>query len=465
MVGDDGAGRRIPMESSIIDYQNKERFLSFHFPKFEPSDFYRFIFPLGSFERKGMTEDNKPNGLALEICGKGKAFHHLITDDLSCITELLEKDFVICSAISYYGKRRTGLNARFLYAMIFDIDGVGEDQIKDLLHQANNNLIPLPTFIVNSGGGIHLYYCFKSPLPMYPHYQQYLREFKHLLTDRLWNPYTSKRKDIEYQGVLQGFRMVGSPSKLGKEYRVNAYLVGNKVDLDYLYSFLSDENKKKIGQLKNYKKGKISIEEAQVLYPDWYQRKIIDGKRGRWNIKKDLYEWWKRKIMSEIKVGHRYYAVMALSIYAKKCNIPEDKLRIDAYNLLEAFEKLTISNDNHFTIDDIESALALYSEDYITFPRREIERLTGIVMPPNKRNGRSQKAHLQRARAVQNIDYPNGEWRNKKGGPSRKPLIKKYMKEHPNAKKSEIKRELGVSYNTIRKYYDIILEELKEDID
>ena len=126
MVGDDGAGRRIPMESSIIDYQNKERFLSFHFPKFEPSDFYRFIFPLGSFERKGMTEDNKPNGLALEICGKGKAFHHLITDDLSCITELLEKDFVICSflfqSLTLHGevisKEKTYLFASFFVDII-----------------------------------------------------------------------------------------------------------------------------------------------------------------------------------------------------------------------------------------------------------------------------------------------------------------------------------------------------------
>ena len=176
-----------------------------------------------------------------------------------------------------------------------------------------------------------------------------------------------------------------------------------------------------------------------------------------------MYDWWKAKILEEIQVGHRYFAVMALAIYARKCNIGEDELRHDAYEVLEAFERLTNSDENHFTVDDIEAALGQYNENYITFPRREIARLTNLEMPANKRNGRKQAAHLQRARAVQSVDYPNGEWRNKSGRPPVKEKIKQYLRENPLSSKAQIRNDLGLSYPTIRKYYDIICDELKEE--
>ena len=57
-------------------------------------------------------------------------------------------------------------------------------------------------------------------------------------------------------------------------------------------------------------------------------------RRGRWTVKRDLYDWWLRRIADEIKVGHRFYGIMTLAIYAKKCDIDEDELREDAFGLL-----------------------------------------------------------------------------------------------------------------------------------
>lgn len=70
-----------------------------------------------------------------------------------------------------------------------------------------------------------------------------------------------------------------------------------------------------------------------------------------------------------------------------------------------------ISDDEHnrFTKRDVLDAMNMYQESYVTYSRAEVERVSGISVPPNKRNGRKQAVHLERARAVQNIDYPDGE--------------------------------------------------------
>ena len=48
--------------------------------------------------------------------------------------------------------------------------------------------------------------------------------------------------------------------------------------------------------------------------------------------KRQLYDWWLHRIGDEIRVGHRFYGIMTLAIYAKKCGISEDELRRDAFS-------------------------------------------------------------------------------------------------------------------------------------
>ena len=109
-----------------------------------PFEFYREIFPEGSLERRGHYEDAKgngiaitvpkragTNGIALEIEGDGKARRHTITDELDTLQELQDTDFTIMSPISYFGRQRSSKNARYLYALVFDLDGVGMPQLGD----------------------------------------------------------------------------------------------------------------------------------------------------------------------------------------------------------------------------------------------------------------------------------------------------------------------------------------------
>ena len=116
-------------------YHEKNEHLAKFLEPVTPFEFYREIFPVGSFERKGHFEDAKGNGIAvtvppkaagiaLEIEGDGKAKRYTITDELTELSEVFDTDFTIMSPLSYFGRRRCGKNARYLYALVFDLDGL-----------------------------------------------------------------------------------------------------------------------------------------------------------------------------------------------------------------------------------------------------------------------------------------------------------------------------------------------------
>lgn len=440
----------------------REKYLSRYFEEVAPKEFYRDIFPKGELQEKGVTGDMRYNAIAIEVLpadDKKNTRRYTITDDLDMVDELItHKNFILLSPISYVGKNRNAANARFIYALAIDLDGVNkETNMVDLFHQIEYaEFLPRPTYIVSSGNGLHIYYVFEKPIPCFKNITDQLSKLKHNLTKKIWNGYiTSMSENVQYQSLFQGFRLVGGVTKSGG--RTKAYKIGEKVSIEYLNDFVDPEN-----QLTQFSyKSELTLEQAKKKYPEWYEKRIVKQMpKGSWICKRDLYEWWKQKIYSEIVEGHRYYGVMCLAIYAKKCGVSREELEEDAFGMIKRLDKLTKEEDNHFTEDDVLSALELYNDNYITFPIETISSLTNVRIDRNKRNGRKQVVHLQRARVVQNIDYPNGEWRIGNGRPSAEPVIRKYLKKHPNATKAEVIRETGLAKNTVYKHYDNVIKSI-----
>ena len=457
-------------------YREKNEYLQEFLESVGTYEFYREIFPEGSFERKGHYEDAKANGIAVTIpqLGRdgsvesgvetgGRVKRYTITDDLDVLLELQGTDFTIISPISYYGKQRSGKNARYLYAMVFDLDGVEMPQLRDTLHQMNKEILPKATFVVNSGTGLHLYYVLEDPVPMYPQNQKYLKEMKYALTRQIWNRFTSTIREPQMQGVMQGFRVVGSASKLGREFPVVAFRYGGRVRLEDLMLFVPDTNGERQRVQSIMMKSRLSLEEAKEKYPEWYDRRVVrHERRGRWTVKRDLYDWWLRRISSEIRVGHRFYGIMTLAIYAKKCGIDEEELWRDAFSLIQPYDEMSVEEINRFTRDDVVCALEMFNEDYVTFPRDDIAKLSGLTMSVNKRNWRKRAEHIKLMNFVRDEINGNKDWRNKNGRPSKRGIIFEYMRSHPEVKKkTEIARVLQIDRGTVAKYYDEILQELQ----
>ena len=389
-------------------FKQKNDLLTDTFQEVTPFEFYRDLFPVGSFERRGNQDDGKPNGIAtiLKTQPEDKNRNVIITDELTELPELIENNYVVISPVSYIGRNRTGKNARYAYAITIDLDGVGIKQLRDLIHQMQNKIIPWASYIVNSGHGLHLYYIFEDPVPMFRNVQEQLKKLKYALIDLVWNPYTSTRKAKEKQGLVQGYRVVGGMTKLGEDHRVSAFRTNpagecDKVTVEYLNSFVDQ-----VDQVTEIRyKSKLTIADAKQIYPEWHERRIIKGERaGQWNIKRDLYDWWKRELVAGIKCGHRYHGIMVLAAYARKCGIDYAELESDAYGLLKTFDALSISEDNRFTKDDIKAALKAYSRpESIRLTKREITDKTGIQIKTNKRNGQKQRDHLEEARMIRDL--------------------------------------------------------------
>lgn len=427
------------------------------------SEFYRDLFPVGSFEERVGRKDcyektEKGNGFIVYTVGeaeKERKHTRIVFDDLAELYELLDNPCAFMSPISYFGRNRTAKNARYLYALAFDLDEVGREQIENFFgFYVYQKRIPRPTYVVNSGGGVHLYYVFEKPIPMTPRNQKALKILKYELTPKIWNEDTSGLEERQYQGLNQGFRLVGSKTKHGET--VTCWKTGGRVTVQQLTEFIPKESKDDVGILYRMFNTTIPLEEAREKYPEWYQQRIVMGrKKMSWNCNRKLYEWWKRRA-NEASLHHRYWYVFALTVYGAKCGVPKDEIEEFALSLIEPFNAL--APNDPFTEEDVYSALNAYDEEHKSFTRDEISRVTAIEIKANKRRkiSLSRADNLQIARMTQAmLNKVNGtSWRNEDGRPPLKKTVWKYLSEHPDAKKCEVIRETGLSRPTVYKYYD-----------
>ena len=410
------------------------------------------------------------NGIAQAIYGKrqkdkkNKTF--VITSRAERMNEMLQHPFVIMSPVSYTGKRRTKTNARYLYAIAIDIDAVDADNLDNLLYQSDPTrphiTFPQPQIIVNSGSGIHVYFLLETPAPMFKDVYPVLNKIKKELTRRIWNKGTTHEdpNKPQFQGNCQGFRVPGTQTKFFT--KVTAFQNLNPkvkpyytiADLTYNGNFLTEEE---VTLLKKgtYKPGRVTLQQARELYPEWYERRIVQGHQsGRWYIKRDLYDWWKRKILEGASVGHRYFCLMALAVYATKCNISEEEFREDLMSFVEPFDGLsyTRKEEDRFTVDDALDAAAAFKESYCTFPIEDLRDITGIEILRNQtRKFRKQPEHLWRARLIRDGLYE--DWREGSGRKTKQAQVLSWIIEHPFGTKYACAKELNIKKDTVRKWW------------
>lgn len=400
-----------------------------------------------------------------KVYEKDKGKHIILYEDTfeKGLKELQKYDFAIISGLSYFGWRNYLRNANKMHVLIMDLDGISENGMKNFLGGGDWGLYPKPNYIVLSGTNCHLYYVFEEAVPLYPDIKLALKELKHELVGWCWNQYTSD-EPTQYQGINQGFRVIGGKTKrLSPIRRVTAYRLNEHPwDLKGLNEFVPKD--KQINDVRLFRSDKISMAEARAKYPRWaewidkkrkgFPGRLVDLSKQKGHRGDELYCWWLEKIKQEAVYGSRYFAVMCLVIYAVKCNVPYERVKADAYSLIPI---MTIkNNEKPFTAEDVECALECYDENYATFPRKDIEHISHIAIPTNKRNGRKQAEHLRRARAVRDVDYPDGGWRNKDGRPKgsgeKKNLVADFIAKNPTASVSEIAKALGVSRTTVYKW-------------
>lgn len=459
----------------MADFINK--YLEQYFDELEPLEFYRNIFPQGELETRGTVngeyERGKYHAIAVELLPKAaenkkNVRRYIVYDDLKEIEQLLESDnFIIISPISYIGTSRKSDNARYIYALTIDLDGITKEQnIIDLFHQMKTEYygkiyLPTPTYIVSSGSGLHLYFQFEKPIPCFENIVKQLQRLKKDLTKRIWNGYvTSLDDNVQYESLFQGFRMCGGVTKSGG--RTRAFEIGGKVSIEYLNEFVSDERNK----VTEYTyKSNLPLSQAKEKYPEWYDKRVVKKQpRGTWTARKELFYWWLERLKKEATVGHRYYCCMCLAVYAKKSGVDREELEEVAFGLVDSLEELTNEDDNHFTREDILAALEMYNDNYIRFPIDSITKLTQIPIEKNKHNWRKREVHLQivnntrkfRRDVLQENEYELS------GRPSKAYEVFRWKRENPNGTVKECAADLDIGLSTVYKYWNCSQEEQRE---
>lgn len=442
--------------------------LSAIYKEVAPKYFYRQIFQ-HHLDKKGAFTKGKYVGIACEITKekKGKKTvvkRHTITDDLDTLDDLLKSEnFIIISPISYIGKSRKTENATRMYAFAIEIDDlrVSDDGrpvgLNDLLHHFDIELLPTPNYIICSGNGVHLYYVFEQPLILFDNVKKSLDAFKKALTPYFWNQYVTKDykiENIQFESPFQSFRMAGGVTKKGDRTRIFE-ISTHPIAIEELNRYAVKYGKKEC-QIDIAYESELTLAEAKEAYPEWYERRIVNKqKKGTWECKRDLYDWWKRRITEGASVGHRYYCLLMLSIYAIKCgrNVSEEELIEDAYSFLDKFDEMSENEINRFTDEDVMDALqGYYDKDLVTYPINSIVYRSGIPIEKNKRNFRKQAIHIkymnnQRAFKVEMGECTNG------GRPDKRQIVQSWRLEHPGGRKIECERDTGLSRHTVLKWW------------
>lgn len=473
----------------------------------DADSFYRSLFPEGSLQKRGDDSDGKPNLIVLEDTGKEidqgidakgnklvkRVMHrYTIHDDLDELEHLRDvsisqNTFMFLAPVSYYGKSRNSRNARFLHAIMIDLDYVGSEQLANLLHQMERGVIPYANYLVSSGTGLHVVYKLDRPVPLMTRYVAGLQVLKRELTDRVWNANTSASDPSkkQSQGIFQGFRMVGTATKLNGDIGNPKYRQPYAVEcfshdetppatIPYLLSFIPKlRDKEAMGSLDALQsltqeaRSTTPIAEAKERWPEWYEKHVVNGEpRGGWTFGRAGYDRVLSVIKEQVSVSHRYWCIFYLAVMANKCGVPQDELEDDAYGLLERFDALSVEPSNRFTANDVAAALEAYEGGSASGKARRYtqpfcERKAAVEYgekmghgsnPPEKRLPKD--LSLKKARYERDLkqEMKGTTWWNKDGAPKKAMQVWQAATENPGLSIAALARKAEVSRPTVYKW-------------
>ena len=337
---------------------------------------------------------------------------------------------------TYFNNWISKKSARDLHTFIIDFDnaysGVVLWALQHDWESANGEKFAKPTYIVNSGTGLHLYFVLTEPVPVYHSMTQNIDKlYRSLAIQQSQRVYVERQ--IQWFG--QDFRCAGGLNKYDWENTI--FKVGDKWDIDDL--------------------GKaVGLEDVHFIrYGEKRQQKKT-GRRKRqkvvgWKTDRAFYDYALENCRQKTKEGNRYLSMCALSVIAYKCGVDQAELERDLESLLPVYNKGAV---RQVKLKEVRSAMKMYSEKAVATPRESLEHWQGWEYKPIKRNGRKRAIHLKGARAIQAInDEANGtNWRDGNGRKSKADQVIQWRSEHPEGKKSDCSRETGLSKSTVYRH-------------
>ena len=177
------------------DYQDCYEYLSAQFEEVGGYEFYAELFPDIESSGELHTDFSHPNAVYLYRDEEKKRERRRImlkdTWEQDYMEYVEENPLTLCSGLVYRGRSNKLEHAQRMNALIFDLDGVGLGELRNLFLRFGGDpeklrRLPMPTFLVLSGTGLHVYYVFREPVDLFPNIKVQLKSLKYDLTFRMW---------------------------------------------------------------------------------------------------------------------------------------------------------------------------------------------------------------------------------------------------------------------------------------
>lgn len=379
-----------------------------------------------------------------------------------------------------------------LYAIVVDFDGDKDGVSEKLLYwvieriNENEDDLPAPTFVTNSGRGLHLFWVFETPVPMFSENKRTMKDLYFNIHQKLVD-YNTKPQRHHF---AQAYRIVGSKTKLDQV--TTAYKTGTVLPVEQLLNDF-DIDKKIIWQEGKNHKG-LAPSEAMIKLVNNIEKtlNITCDDKGSWQCVHDFirkyksnfdkafklnqskryrkesgigwgtYDWYlkmKQRIIEETPEGYRYTSLMAFMVIGYKCNVPFEQVKQDEYDIILRWQMRPKPFNVRFNEDYKDRVDDMYSEKFLKVNSEQLQNWLGFKFyPTTRRNGRKREQHIKIMDAIRDIEYPDGTWRNKDGRPKgiskQKDIILLWRSNHPEGKPKQCIEETGLSKNTVYRWWD-----------
>jgi hypothetical protein len=353
----------------------------------------------------------------LDVSDEAKK-HFIVTDDvfevLQSCPDLSKVYAHYCTYLKNF-KRYDTIDK--ILAFVVDLDNVDSNDLFLIVHSRLERILK-PTFIVNSGFGLHLIYQLQEPFTLLHRFRVAVNQLKVRLENQL-KPRANNRYKIDHHSLAQAFRLPGFMNKLGR------WVKCWKIGPGYNIHTLAEKFHIELVPMKA-KKSKKKKKRKDITYIP--------------NAHPKLYSW-ALELLYGSRPGWRYTSMLATVVCGWKARIPKEQIKKDLEQYVERYNE--IWPENPIKWSEIGKALKAYGKKESTVcSKKQLAEWFNTEIEGTKRNGRTREEHLQIARAI----------RNAKISTSTKLKVEVYLKANPNASISEISRISGLSRTTIYKY-------------
>lgn len=417
---------------------------------------------------------------------KSKTKIHKI--DVDDILNYLQQNNVALSPCLFFNNWRRKNLMNYVSAFVLDIDKLRPMQLQRFFFLFDEGRLLRPTFIANSGSGVHFYYMLDKMLPVDSVNNEANKLIATEIYTRLYDDVILKEKwrDAQRHWIGQDYRVVNSMTKLnlvsrifktGEIYSAEWFIEHYDIQIDRTKKYASKQMIKYARSIaKDLKLEAPDYSDAHATFEFINQNKdaayqVREARRQRraekqQQKKKKAQEqkpgsWYRNTLLhmrDHTQAGFRFSSLKAIAIIAFKEKIPREVFVSDLWELAHYWETYNWNGDT-FNVKNVKDIERFFDNalKYSDTSSETLEEWLGYSFNrlgvKGRENPLSQEKHLYLARRRKEDLKKIGEQINE-GRPSSEQLVKEWREAHPEGRKADCVRDTGVSKPTVYKWWN-----------